>query len=172
MVEISRAIPADTASLGHFARRTFLDAYGGKDPSANVLQHVAEELTDEAIARDQHDPDTTFLLARGDNGNILGYVKLRSNRPTDDLPDPAAMQLERIYVDGTRHSGGIGSRLLLAALEAASQQRASALWLSVWKENQRAQAFYERNGFSRIGETFFMMGPEREEDYVFARHLT
>ncbi|HUK77142.1 MAG TPA: GNAT family N-acetyltransferase [Thermoleophilia bacterium] len=42
---------------------------------------------------------------------------------------------------------GIGSRLLAAAIELASEQGAAALSLSVARDNQRARRLYDRAGF-------------------------
>ena len=176
-MRIISAHPRNASRLARFARLAFLDAYGGADPAENVRQHVAEAFADEAIERDMHDADTTFLLAvdaaTGDDAdNILGYVKLCGKRPIEEIPEPAAMQLERIYVDQTRYSRGVGTGLIQAALVTAAEQGAPVIWLSVWKENRRAQEFYVRNGFSQAGETFFMMGPVREEDYIYSRRIS
>ena len=174
-MKIVTADPQDALQIAAFARRTFIAAYGGDDPPAAVRQHVGEWLSDDAIERDISDPDSTVLVAtcdtdsRNTDRDILGYVTLRWNRPIDELADSQPAKLERIYVDQQRQSGGVGSALIAAAVDAAAKRAAQSVWLSVWKENPRAHAFYERNGFRRVGETVFMMGPNPEEDFIYAK---
>ena len=172
-VQISRGQPDDAGSLARFARSAFLAAYGGNDPSEHVLGYADDAFTESAMEADLCDSDTTVLLARpGGPGNanvIVGYVTLHNRRPIDCVGDPSPVQLERIYVDAGQHGGGVGSRLIAAAIDAAADYGATTIWLSVWQENLRAQKFYARHGFENVGETFFMVGPVREDDFVFAR---
>lgn len=174
-MDIRQARKPDCMPLAQFARRTFLAAYGGEDPPERVLQHVKEWFSDAEIGRALGNENVTFLLATENNEygdeRILGYVKLCWQRPIEELEDRAAAQLERIYVDQRRHSRGLGSALLRAAVDKAADQQATWLWLGVWQENQRAQRFYERQGFERVGVTHFMMGEVREEDYIYALRL-
>jgi diamine N-acetyltransferase len=41
-------------------------------------------------------------------------------------------------------------------------------WLSVWEKNPRAQAFYTKAGFTRVGEADFWVGPDRQTDHILA----
>ena len=176
-LNITIAGPADARRLAGFARQAFMDAYGGSDPAKNVTQYADKAFAVAVIDEDLRDTETTVLIATSTNaaGNdkntIAGYVTLRHGRPIDELDDPAPAQLERIYVDSGCHGAGIGGELLRAAIAAATDSGAATIWLSVWQENQRAQAFYERHGFASVGETFFMMGSVREDDFVYARRL-
>lgn len=174
-VRISRGQPDDASSLASFARSAFLAAYGGNDPSEHVLRYADAAFTESSMEADLFDSDTTVLLAQPGDGvphnanRIIGYVTLHNRRPIDCIADPSPVQLERIYVDAGQHGGGVGSRLIDAAIDAAAGYGGATIWLSVWQENLRAQKFYARHGFKNVGDTFFMMGPVREDDFVFAR---
>lgn len=174
-MQIRAACQQDCLPLAQFARESFLRAYGGEDPAERVRQHVNENFSDAAIDRDLGNDKVTFLLAteNGASGDehILGYVKLCWQRPIEELDHRPAAQLERIYVDQRRQSGGLGAALITAAAERAGKQGATWLWLGVWQENRRAQRFYEREGFARVGVTHFMMGEVREEDFIYALSL-
>ena len=58
-----------------------------------------------------------------------------------------------------------------ASIAAARGLGARTLWLSVWERNPRAQAFYAKTGFTRVGEADFWVGPDRQTDHIFARAL-
>ena len=58
-----------------------------------------------------------------------------------------------------------------AVLEAARARGAEILWLGVWERNPRAAAFYRKYGFERIGEQTFILGADRQTDWIFVRSL-
>jgi ribosomal protein S18 acetylase RimI-like enzyme len=45
------------------------------------------------------------------------------------------------------------------------------MWLGVWKENVRAQAFYRRWNFAVVGEHVFQLGADRQMDGLMERAL-
>jgi ribosomal protein S18 acetylase RimI-like enzyme len=58
-------------------------------------------------------------------------------------------------------------RELLRATEAACE----AIWLSVYSENARAIAFYTRSGFRLAGEHDFLVGEDRQKDFLMRRDV-
>ena len=58
-----------------------------------------------------------------------------------------------------------------AAIEAARARGAAGVWLGVNQENERAQKFYVKSGFARVGTKRFLVGDRYEHDYVFERAL-
>jgi ribosomal protein S18 acetylase RimI-like enzyme len=49
----------------------------------------------------------------------------------------------------------------------ARAKGASAIYLSVWEENHRAQRFYRRHGFAHHGEWKFMVGKTADRDFIW-----
>jgi ribosomal protein S18 acetylase RimI-like enzyme len=45
------------------------------------------------------------------------------------------------------------------------------VWLCVWQENPRAIAFYGKQGFITVGSQIFILGTDRQLDWVMARPL-
>jgi RimJ/RimL family protein N-acetyltransferase len=43
------------------------------------------------------------------------------------------------------------------------------LWLSVWSENPGAQRFYARYGFAFAGEYAFIVGAQRDREFMYRR---
>jgi diamine N-acetyltransferase len=48
---------------------------------------------------------------------------------------------------------------------------AAALWLGVWEHNPRAIRFYEKHGFTTVGEQPFVLGKDPQRDLVMVRPL-
>jgi ribosomal protein S18 acetylase RimI-like enzyme len=58
-----------------------------------------------------------------------------------------------------------------AAVARAAEWGAQRVWLGVNQENQRAQRFYAKAGFTVTGTRSFRLGPHLENDYVMTREL-
>lgn len=65
------------------------------------------------------------------------------------------LKLDKIYVDPTLQSKGIGSRVMEITAEKAFNYGASEITLRVNRRNDRAIAFYVRCGFEITGEEDF-----------------
>ena len=53
----------------------------------------------------------------------------------------------------------------------ARQKNKQMIWLGVWKQNPRAIAFYEKNGFEIFGEQDFILGKDVQQDWLMKRSL-
>jgi ribosomal protein S18 acetylase RimI-like enzyme len=167
---INRASSDSADAISAFGRRSFIDAYGSSNPPEYVEQYAERSFDRAVIKAELEAQDCTFLIASAD-GEILGYTKLCANRPIDCVSDPGPMQLERVYVDSSRQGSGIGARLIDASIAQARQAAHRTIWLAAWEKNVRAQRFYERHDFRAVGKTYFMLGPERQEDVVMQRSI-
>ena len=81
------------------------------------------------------------------------------------------MELKRLYVVRAWQGQGVAQALMDAALDAARARDAQTLWLGVWERNPRAVAFYRKYGFTRVGEHAFVLGGDRQTDWLLARPL-
>ena len=78
-------------------------------------------------------------------------------------------ELSKIYVLPDHHGAGTSRLLMAAAIDAAKARGAAGVWLGVNQENERAQRFYTKSGFERVGTKRFLVGDRYEDDYVFER---
>jgi len=69
------------------------------------------------------------------------------------------------------HGDGVSAALMIEALEHAQRMGAACIWLGVNQENQRAQRFYGKHGFTASGTKTFRLGAGLEHDYVMVRAL-
>jgi len=84
------------------------------------------------------------------------------------LAEAADLELRRIYLFSKFHGGGAGRGLMDLAIASAKEQGAARLLLGVHPDNQRALAFYRKNGFAQIGTRTFEVGASTFVDPVLA----
>lgn len=177
---LRRAAPEDAHAVADFAVRVFRETYdcqhGGASRTEDVEAYLAEYLTRETIARDLADPAVTIVVAETPEGALAGYVQLRAgSRPEPGARvDPAripgdapTMEIARMYVDQRWHGRGVAAPLFRSALDLA-RESAAVTWLCVFRLNARAVAFYEKQGLRVAGTQTFVMGEERQEDWLMA----
>jgi ribosomal protein S18 acetylase RimI-like enzyme len=80
-------------------------------------------------------------------------------------------ELSKCYVLPDRHGAGVAAALMTRTLEVARTRGASAVWLGVNEENEKAQRFYEKSGFVKVGRKRFEVGDRFEDDFVMERVL-
>jgi ribosomal protein S18 acetylase RimI-like enzyme len=61
--------------------------------------------------------------------------------------------------------------LMSASLDAARARGAVGVWLGVNEENAKAQRFYGKHGFEKVGTKQFKVGDKLEDDHVLERAL-
>jgi ribosomal-protein-alanine N-acetyltransferase len=85
-----------------------------------------------------------LVLLAEENRHICGFAAAR-------IIDREA-EILNIAVDPLQRRTGVGSALVAAILEEAMRAEVQRVFLEVRASNQAAVAFYERHGFSKIGE--------------------
>lgn len=159
------------AQLSALMRRTFVEAYKGCTSPANMAAFLdAEYLPDLQRAELASDGVRTWVVEDSD-GRWVGFAQLRLSRPLAGVGFAAPAQLARIYVESAHAGHGLGGRLLDEVISTAASAGRDGIWLSVWKHAPGPIAVYRRRGFEIVGETAFVMGDDRLEDWVMARPL-
>ena len=165
-----RGVEADAAMLAAFAARTFRETFGHSTSVENMDAHEKASYGVEQQGRELRDPEEVTLLLEHD-GVLVAFAQVRRRPPPIELPHPGLTEVHRFYVDAPWHGRGIAQRLMAAAKDAARELGGQSLWLSVWGENARAIAFYEKVGFVDAGPTEFWIGPDRQFDRVMVASL-
>ncbi|GAA2754006.1 GNAT family N-acetyltransferase [Amnibacterium kyonggiense] len=174
---VRAARPADAAALAEVAAATFGLACPPSTPQAAIDEFIATALSESAFTRYLADPARALLVAETTPGRPFdGYAMLVLGEPAD--PDVAGalrvrptVELSKIYVRADGHGRGTAAELLARALEAGRARGAAGMWLGTNQENERAQRFYAKHGFERVGVKRFRLGDRYEDDFVFERPL-
>jgi ribosomal protein S18 acetylase RimI-like enzyme len=140
-------------------------------PAESVQRFVEDNLTparfEEYIA-----DDTRAVLLAEDDGSVVGYAMLVHGEPYDAdarvvVRHRPTTELSKIYVLPNAHGGGVAGRLLDAVIGEARAVGARGIWLGTNQANGRAQRFYEKSGFQRVGTKRFWVGDHWEDDFVY-----
>ena len=174
---IRAALPTDAAALAEVAAATFPLACPSSTTEEAKSDFIATALSEAAFMRYLADPARVLLVDDpGDGGPLAGYTMLVVAEPAD--PDVVAAvrvrptaELSKIYVRQGQHGRGTAGALLARTIEAARDRGAAGVWLGTNEENARAQAFYVKHGFARVGTKRFKLGDRYEHDFVFERAL-
>jgi ribosomal protein S18 acetylase RimI-like enzyme len=180
-ITLRLATPDDAVALALVSAATFLEAYTWMLPGADIIAHCTKGLTPESYAKYLALPTTRIVLATVGLGAPVGYVML--SKP--DLPDietgPEDTELKRIYLFSRFRSSktpvvghpGVrtGQALMDAAVEQARAMGCKRVLLGTNDGNERAIAFYTRNGFKVAGTRTFVVGSKTCSDLIFAKEV-
>jgi ribosomal protein S18 acetylase RimI-like enzyme len=61
--------------------------------------------------------------------------------------------------------------LMNKLIEHAKEGKHDLIWLGVWPNNHRAIKFYEKFGFTKVGEHSFPVGETMDTDDIMALYL-
>lgn len=172
MTQIERPDPDAAPEISRFANHAFTETFGHIYAPSDLATFLDGWNPPERLASQLADPDWTVALIRDPDGAILGYIKLG---PIDfELPDghtaTDAIELHQLYVASAAKGKGIAVALMDWGIAEARKQ-ARILYLSVFSENPRAQAFYRRYGFVDIGRNAFRVGNHIDEDRIWCLDL-
>jgi GNAT superfamily N-acetyltransferase len=134
--------------------------------SARYLGHLASAWSPPLQRREIEDPDIDTLILENGAGEWLAFAQLRANQVSDGVPAQGSIELWRFYVDAPWQGRGVAGALMQAAKDRGRRRGASTMWLGVWERNARAQAFYRKHGFGRVGRKVFVVGGDPQTDDV------
>lgn len=148
---------SDVPILRGIARDTFTETFSEANKAEDMDRYLAERFSEDQLARELSNPESFFYVAEV-NGHVVGYLKLNTAHAQTEPQAADALEIERIYVLGSYHGGGVGQALYHHAMSVAEDRKASYVWLGVWEHNHRALRFYEKNGFTAFGTHIFSAG--------------
>jgi len=162
------ATAADAARLSAFAKRVFDEVFGPANNPADMASYLARAFAPDIQLDEIVAPGSILLLAERD-GAFQGYLHIAPAPTPDCVTGPAPLELKRLYVDPSHHGRGVGKQLLDEGLARARAAGAGTVWLGVWEHNTKAQRFYAREGFMRVGEHPFVLGSDTQTDWIMQR---
>jgi ribosomal protein S18 acetylase RimI-like enzyme len=168
---VRRATKEDVVALAELAALTFPLACPPGHTAENIADHLARVLSIAMFEEYATSADFALFLAE-DNGFLAGFC-LVDYRPSDD-PDVLATllasepyaELSKLYVHPDSHGAGIAQALLAAAVTEMTGREIHAAWLTVSQLNDRANAFYEKSGFTVVADKKYRVGDIIDDDYL------
>ncbi len=165
---IRRATLDDAATLAELGRLTFVDAFGHLYTPEDLQAFIDDSHSVTAYARALANPDYALWLAEQD-GVAIGYAQAGPCGLPHADAQPGDGELKRLYLLRSAQNSGVGVALLDTALAWLERDGPRTLWISVWSENYGAQRFYGRHGFEHAGEYDFIVGEQRDREFIYRR---
>lgn len=156
----------DTERLAEFGARTFAEAFAADNTPEDLRQHLDSAWSPTRQLAELRDPQIDTLLLTDAEDRWLAFAQLRVGTTSEGVPAADCVELWRFYVDRPFHGQGVAASLMHAAKQRARQRGAHWLWLGVWERNERAKAFYAKQGFRRVGTQVFVVGSDPQTDHV------
>ena len=160
----------DAEALATIGSATFLESFAGILEGGSILMHCQEHHSAEVYRKYLGTPGTQAWFAVVQPGDApVGYAVLAE----PDLPlrgiTHADIELKRIYLFTRFQRAGAGQLLLDRTLTAARDAGKTRILLGVFAGNERAIAFYRKNGFEQLGVRRFTIGSTVYDDLVLGR---
>jgi ribosomal protein S18 acetylase RimI-like enzyme len=175
---IRRAHAEDADALAAFAASVF--ALGCPETApADLAAYIAAELPPAAFRALLADPNIIVLLAEisapphsapPSAACIVAYMVVARSSPHPHLRAATApCEFRKLYVAQSHHGTGLADTLMQTAFAVLQDASPCPVWLSVFSGNARAIVFYKRWGFHIVGPLEFVVGEDRQSDFLMLR---
>lgn len=144
---------SDASSLAAISLEVWLGTYIREGVNAFFAEYALSEFTTARFKTILNDKSETLWVSENSVG-IDGYLRITENKPSP-ATGCSDTEITTLYVQPRHQGQNIGKRLLSQGLSYCATQNIKAPWLAVNAENTRAIEFYQKHGFSDVGETHF-----------------
>ncbi|THD35663.1 MAG: N-acetyltransferase [Sphingomonas sp.] len=162
------ATPADGDQLAQVARRIFTETFGTLYRQEDLKAYLDSAYGENGLVGVLRDADYQVRLAT-DGDAIIGYCTIGPVAFPGEWP--GAIELHNLYVLGPWQGEGVARVLMDWAIGEARARQATEIVLSVYVDNARAKAFYQRYGFVEFGKYTFMVGSHPDDDRLMRLKL-
>ncbi|HEY9006540.1 MAG TPA: GNAT family N-acetyltransferase [Ohtaekwangia sp.] len=169
-ITIRNAFFEDAETLCALGIQTFRETFDEHNTAEDMEQYLATAFTKEKLEQELEEKDTVFFLAE-DNGEAIGYAKVRKGKEQEGLENDRALEIHRIYVAKSHLGKRIGNALMQACLDYAKEAGYEVVWLGVWEHNARAVSFYKKYGFEKFGAHTFVLGTDEQTDWLLKKKI-
>ena len=168
---IRPATPADAPALAELGKRTFLNTFVegfGIPYPAEDLETFLDSFGEAAVLEKLAEPGGAYWVAERD-GQLLAFANAGPNTLPHPDAKPSHAELRRLYVGPDAQGLGLGTRLLVTALDWMDAHTAGPLWIGVWSGNRKAIRLYEAFGFRKAGEYQYPVGRWLDDEFILRR---
>lgn len=167
MIQIKPATIDDAEVLSFIAKKTFLETFAESNTDENLKLYLKKTFSVEKQLTEIKDPHRTIEIAWVDNEPV-GFLHIFNGKVDAAVKGDKPIQLLKLYLDSRYHGKGAGAALMDRCLEIARQNGFKTIWLGVWEHNLRAQNFYKKYGFKKVGEQIFDLGGDKQNDHIMS----
>lgn len=169
-MEIKQCTVDMVEELAAIGRRTFAETFVDGNTAEDMEKFLTETYNVKRLTEELQNPDSiTFMAYEGDT--VLGYLKLNRGAAQTEKGYDNSLEIQRIYVVEEAKGKGIGSCFMEIAETQAKKWNLSYIWLGVWEHNPKAIRFYESRGFTKFSEHVFVVGDDRQIDWLMRKKI-
>lgn len=167
--EISNSVE-DIEALQAIAKQTFTETFGSQNTAEDLAKFLSEEYAFDKLKAEVENPESFYYFCYFED-ELAGYLKLNVGAAQTEPDYPEALEIQRIYVLQKYQRKRIGLAMMQQALVVAEELKKPQVWLGVWENNFKAQAFYQKSGFKKVGSHDFILGNDKQTDYILLKTL-
>lgn len=160
----------DIKKLQTIAKQTFTETFGSQNTAEDLAKFLNKEYDFNKLKSEVADPESFYYFCYF-NDELAGYLKLNIGSAQTESDYPEALEIQRIYVLQKYQGQKIGLSMMQHAIAVAKKIKKSQVWLGVWEKNLKAQAFYRKSGFEKVGSHDFVLGDDIQKDYILVKEL-
>jgi len=164
------ATVADAELLSELGARTFVETFAVDNTPENMAAYLSAYFNPQQQSAELADPDTYCTIAEMD-GLAVGYSMLCSGKAPACVSGETPIELVRLYVSKDSIGHGVGAALMKECLDYSTSLGHRVIWLGVWERNFRAQQFYFKWDFEKVGSHIFELGDDAQTDFLMQRSL-
>lgn len=169
---LSKCTQSDLSALIEISWKTYDETFRPYNPPDIMDQYLNDAFQrDKMVSELSNSSSEFYFIYMEDSTTPAGYLKINEAPAQSELKDPASLEIERIYILKEYHKLKLGQTLMDFALSEAKKRAKTYVWLGVWEKNERALAFYQKNGFYQVGSHSFFMGDDEQTDYLLRKNL-
>jgi ribosomal protein S18 acetylase RimI-like enzyme len=171
-IKIRRAEIEDAEMLAELSYKTFWDAFAEHPENApeDMANYMEKAFNVETIRAELDEKDSIFIIAEIEN-EAAGYAKITLGAIEDGISAEKPIELNRLYSHQKFLGKGVGARLMDECFQFAKENNCDVMWLGVWEFNPRAQAFYRKYGFYKVGKHIFQLGSDSQTDLLMQKEI-
>lgn len=170
-IEIKKVSVSEINKLQSISRHTFYETFAEVNTESDMKMYLDESFSIEKLTSEFLIPNSEFYFAIDDT-KVVGYLKLNFGQAQTELKDRNYLEIERIYVLKEFLGKKVGQTLFDTALQVAAGIKVEYIWLGVWEKNERAIAFYKKNGFTAFDKHMFLLGDDEQTDIMMKLRLS
>ena len=160
----------DLPIVKSLSETTFIDSFGEDNNEEDLKAYLLENFSVEKLEKELRNQYSRYYIVLF-HGEPAGYMKVNFEGAHTEKNYGNSLEVQRIYVLKKFLGRKIGKSLMEKAMEIGRSGNLDYLWLGVWERNTSAIGFYERMGFKKIGEHIFVIGNDKQLDYLMKLEL-
>ena len=164
-VTIRRAKQNDANSLANLAEYTFRETFSHENLATDIDLHCLRNFSFEIQQKEILNSNIVTFLAEIES-KLVGFAQLNLESSSNSIKAHRPSELYRLYVSKEQQGSGLAHKIIKEVLNAASNANSDYIWLGVWERNPKAIAFYQKYGFTVVGEHIFKVGLDPQCDLI------